>query len=331
MGVYNAAVITNNGLSLIAQAAAGQGQIVFTSAQTSSYAYPESTDFANLTSLQDVVQTQTSISAEVFNDTLVQATVRFDNSAVTSQYLIQTIGLFAQLGDSGSPVLFSVVTATTPDQMPAQSAVSPSAFVYVIQSTVQQASSLVVTTNPAGTATVQDIHDIEYPQYNDSGIVSGITSFPAFLATLVSGMNFFDFFANLKAGLQYVLHKDQLVSNVTTNDETLPASAAAVYQNAQSIGTLQYSNNPIVISADQYVFNVFSSYSSVNTFYFFSIPSNIDAEHNSPYPGVGGFVFLYNSQLEGYQSALAVGNDGTMYNMRKLPATSYQWTQILSS
>lgn len=159
MGVYNAAVITNNGLSLIAQAAAGQGQIVFTSAQTSSYAYPESTDFANLTSLQDVVQTQTSISAEVFNDTLVQATVRFDNSAVTSQYLIQTIGLFAQLGDSGSPVLFSVVTATTPDQMPAQSAVSPSAFVYVIQSTVQQASSIVVTTNLAGTATLQDLQN----------------------------------------------------------------------------------------------------------------------------------------------------------------------------
>lgn len=315
---------------MIANALAGGGNVFFSSAKASSYAYPDGTNIAALTDIQDVVQTVEPFSAQVFNDTMLQVSSRFDNSQVSDAYFIQTIGLFAKLGD-GDPILFEVAQAITPDEMPAQSAVAPSAFVYNMQVTIQQASRLTVTVNPAGTATVQDIHDIEYPQYDDSGIVSEITNFPAFLSTLISGMNFFDFFANLKAGLQCVLHKDQLVSNVTTNDETLPASAAAVYQNAQSIGTLQYSNNPIVISADQYVFNVFSSYSSVNTFYFFSIPSNIDAEHNSPYPGVGGFVFLYNSQLEGYQSALAVGNDGTMYNMRKLPTTSYQWTQILSS
>lgn len=240
MGVYNAAVITNNGLSLIAQAAAGQGQIVFTSAQTSSYAYPESTDFASLTSLQDVVQTQTSVSAQVFNDTLVQATVRFDNSSVSEAYLIQTIGLFAQLGDSGSPVLFSVVTATTPDQMPAQSAVSPSAFVYVIQSTVQQASSIVVTTNPAGTATLQDLVNQLYDGFNYS--MPGKKSLDASVINTATSLTTGDFFALEKgnyiaiAGLTNAPNStDAFFLQVTTNKNQKILQAISLTTGRESV------------------------------------------------------------------------------------------------
>ena len=102
------------------------------------------------------MQTVEPFSAQVFNDTMLQVSSRFDNSQVTGAYFIQTIGLFAKLGD-GDPVLFEVAQAITPDEMPAQSAVAPSAFVYNMQVTIQQASQLTVTVNPAGTATVQDI------------------------------------------------------------------------------------------------------------------------------------------------------------------------------
>lgn len=102
------------------------------------------------------MQTVEPFSAQVFNDTMLQVSSRFDNSRVTGAYFIQTIGLFAKLGD-GDPVLFEVAQAITPDEMPAQSAVAPSAFVYNMQVTIQQASQLTVTVNPAGTATVQDI------------------------------------------------------------------------------------------------------------------------------------------------------------------------------
>lgn len=102
------------------------------------------------------MQTVEPFSAQVFNDTMLQVSSRFDNSQVTGAYFIQTIGLFARLGD-GDPVLFEVAQAITPDEMPAQSAVAPSAFVYNMQVTIQQASQLTVTVNPAGTATVQDI------------------------------------------------------------------------------------------------------------------------------------------------------------------------------
>ena len=97
------------------------------------------------------MQTVEPFSAQVFNDTMLQVSSRFDNSQVTGAYFIQTIGLFAKLGD-GDPVLFEVAQAITPDEMPSQSAVAPSAFVYNMQVTIQQASQLTVTVNPAGTA-----------------------------------------------------------------------------------------------------------------------------------------------------------------------------------
>lgn len=174
MGVYNSAILTTAGQTLIANALGGGGTVQFTSVQTSSYAYPAGTNIAALTSLQDVQQTVDPFSAQVFNDTMIQVSSRFDNSAVSEAYLIQTLGIFAQLG-SEPAVLFAVVQATTPDQMPASSAVSPSAFIFNIQITVQQASSISVTVNPAGTATVQDILNLEQ---NKSYIVVSETNVP---------------------------------------------------------------------------------------------------------------------------------------------------------
>lgn len=159
MGTYNSAILTNAGQSLIANAISGGGVVQFTSVQTSNYAYPGGTSIPSLTELQDVQQTVQPFSAQVFNDTMIQVSSRFDNSAVSEAYLIQTIGIFAQLG-SEPAVLFAVVQATTPDQMPASSAVSPSAFIYNVQITVQQAASIAVTINPAGTATVQDFEEL---------------------------------------------------------------------------------------------------------------------------------------------------------------------------
>ena len=110
--------------------------------------------------------------------------------------------------------------------MPVQSDISPSAYIYNIQHTVQNASQITLTVNPAGTATVQDIMDIESPEFDDSGTVEGISSFPSFLEAMKSKMNFFQFFRNLKAGLQFVLHAGQIVNNCVTDNAGLPLSAA---------------------------------------------------------------------------------------------------------
>lgn len=225
MGAYKAAVVTESGQNLIAQALADQKTLIFTGAKTSSYAYPSGTNITALTGLQDVVQSVQPFKSQVLNNNVAQVSVRFDNDGITQQYQIQTIGLYAKIED-GEEILFSVTQAITPDEMPVQSSVSPSAFIYNIQSTVQNASQITVTVNPAGTATVQDVMDIENPVFDDSGAVAGITSFPSFLSTLVSKMNIFQFYKNLKAGLQFVLHTGQIVNNCMSESPDLPLAAA---------------------------------------------------------------------------------------------------------
>lgn len=225
MGAYRAAVVTAGGENLIAQALADNIALEFTSAKTSSYAYPSGTNIAALTGLQDVEQSAIPSASQVINDNVAQISVRFDNNEVTQTYLIQTIGLYAKVGN-GSETLFSVIRAITPDEMPMQSDTSPSAFIYNIQHTIQNASQITIVVNPAGTATVQDILNIENPTFDDSGEVEGISSFPDFLTSVVSKMNLFQFFRNLKAGLQFVLHAGQIVNNCMSDATNLPLAAA---------------------------------------------------------------------------------------------------------
>lgn len=160
MGIYKSAIITAAGINLIAESLAGEKTISFSTAKSSSYAYPEGTNFSELTDLQDVMQIVEPSSAQVINGNIVQATVRFSNEKVENDYLIQTIGLYAKISD-GDEILFSVLQAITPDQMPKQNPVSPTAYIYNIQTIVNQASQITVTVNPAGTATVQDIINLE--------------------------------------------------------------------------------------------------------------------------------------------------------------------------
>lgn len=300
MGAYNSAIITTSGQTLIANAISGGGTVTFSSMQASSYSYPEGTNIADLTSLQDVQQTVQPFSAQVFNDTMIQVSARFDNSEVSEAYLVQTIGIFAQLGEE-SPVLLAVVQATTPDQMPAQSAASPSAFIYNIQITVQQATSISVSVNPSGTATVQDILDLQqqinakvqaiggnvsdtvsdaeepedaiiYPDIPSTGgtaktlfgyLVRWVKSLKAdkvdssggdingtkvskftsssdpypvpvagdSLSTIMGKV--VKFFSDIRSAAIGACYIGQLVSNNTTDNPNLPASAAAVYQEAQ--------------------------------------------------------------------------------------------------
>lgn len=225
MGVYRAAIVTENGQNLIAQALANEKPLIFTSAKTPSYSYPVGTDVPALTGLQDVVQSVLPFDSKVLGGNVAQVSVRFDNDGVDQTYRIETIGLYAKI-EGGAETLFSVTQATTPDEMPVQSDISPSAYIYNIQHTVQNASQITLTVNPAGTATVQDIMDIESPEFDDSGTVEGISSFPSFLETMKSKMNFFQFFRNLKAGLQFVLHTGQIVNNCVTDNSSLPLSAA---------------------------------------------------------------------------------------------------------
>lgn len=289
MGVYRAAIVTENGQNLIAQALANEKPLIFTSAKTSSYSYPVGTDVPALTGLQDVVQSVLPFDSKVLGGNVAQVSVRFDNDGVDQTYRIETIGLYAKI-EGGAETLFSVTQATTPDEMPVQSDISPSAYIYNIQHTVQNASQITLTVNPAGTATVQDIMDIESPEFDDSRTVEGISSFPSFLEAMKSRMNFFQFFRNLKAGLQFVLHAGQIVNNCVTDNAGLPLSAAQgkvlkdLY--TQLYSDLNTTNNNLSNSGIPIVKKITDLYSiKTSGFYYYDAGAT-----NAPLSSRGGMI-----------------------------------------
>lgn len=159
MGQYNTAIVTQQGQQILAEAVGAQQVITFTSVKTSSHSYSSETDLTTLTGLQDIMQSVSPSSAAVTNGNIVEVTARFDNTGVQNEYQIQTIGLYGKT-PNGEETLIAVVKAVTPDTMP-DSAYSPIAYIYSIQLTIQSGESVAVTVNPAGTATVQDVLELQ--------------------------------------------------------------------------------------------------------------------------------------------------------------------------
>lgn len=155
MGQYNKAIITAAGESLIARAIIGEIQLDISRAKTSDHEYPGSTDFKALTDMQGIKQVMDSPETKVLETDLIQTRVLFSNEDIQSTYYIQNIGLYAM--DGTQEVLFCILTAEMPDEMPQYNGVASTSYIYNIQNVVQEASEINIMVNPSGTATIQDV------------------------------------------------------------------------------------------------------------------------------------------------------------------------------
>ena len=88
----------------------------------------------------------------------------------------------------------------------------------------------------------EGIQGLYKPEFDDSGTVEGITSFPAFLEKVVSKMNPITFYKNFKAGMSFILHAGQLVNNGLCNEPGKYPLDAAFGKNLQDQITQQNSN-----------------------------------------------------------------------------------------
>ena len=156
MGLYNGAVITSAGQNLLAQAISGT-ELTWTVMRASSVAIPEGTDLMTLTALTGIEQTSGITDASVYGSNVVQVSARFSNTGISEAYLMETIGIYGQV-TGGSETLIAVMTAETPDEMPVYDQDSPSAFIFNVQMSVQNANSLTMVVNDTGTATVADLN-----------------------------------------------------------------------------------------------------------------------------------------------------------------------------
>lgn len=317
MGVYKAAVVTESGQNLIAQAFTSEKKLIFTSAKTSSYSYPAGTNISALTGLQDVVQSVIPSGTKTIGGNVAQVTVRFDNDSIDQAYLIQTIGLYAKIED-GEETLFSVTQATVPDEMPVHSEVSPSAYIYNIQSTVQNASQITITVNPTGAASVQDFLDIQNPTFDDSGTSEEISSFPEFLDTVKSKMNFFQFFRNLKSGLQFVLHVGSIVNNCVTDNPNLPLSAAQGKALQDQLATLNSNFTETVTDLNELL--LYKQSDQTIAIRIFN-PTAV----GSPVNYASGMVISFRDN-ENYGSQLAIAN-GAIYSRQKTNGVWENWAK----
>ena len=158
MGVYKKEIITDAGNAMLSRAAAGEAMIRFSKAVTSSWDYPDGTDWKQAVELKGIMQETTPTDIRVETASRVDMRVMFGNENILTPYMIENIGIYAS--DGTEEVLFSVSEAVVPDQMPEYNGVAPSSFIYNIGILVSQASAVQTTVNPAGTATVQDVLDL---------------------------------------------------------------------------------------------------------------------------------------------------------------------------
>lgn len=159
MGVYNATIITTAGQNLIADAIAGGEAVNFSSVKTSTHVYPAGTSLQNLTALDDVKQSVSPTSVDVYNNNVVQISARVPNTGISTAYPINTIGLFGQV-TGGTETLIAVLTAVTPDEVPEFDPESPAAFIFNVQMTIQNADTITFEVNDSGTATVADLNRV---------------------------------------------------------------------------------------------------------------------------------------------------------------------------
>lgn len=237
MGVYKKAIITDAGEALRARAVAGEASMQFFHAKTSTYVYPDGTDLTKLTDLQEIRQTVIPSNVQIANDTLISVRSLFGNEQINEAYLIQNVGVYATDGEN--EILFAVCQAITPDQMPAYDGVAPSSFIYNVQLTVSQATQISLVVNTAGTATTQDVLELEQKKVNGNG---GDISETVIAATEKSQAEYpvpaagdsaktvlgkvQKFFADIRNWMTGVCLLGQIVNNCVTDNAKLPLSAA---------------------------------------------------------------------------------------------------------
>ena len=157
MGQYNKAVLTTAGEKLIARALAGEIELSIIKVKTSDYEYPVSTDLKSMTDMQGIKQTVRDPETTVLYDTIIQTRALFSNEEIAYTYYIYNIGLYAL--DGTDEVLFCIVTAETPDEMPKYNGVASTSYIYNIQNVVEEAGEISITVNSSGVATIQSVRE----------------------------------------------------------------------------------------------------------------------------------------------------------------------------
>lgn len=148
MGSYTQ-VITNAGEDLIAQALEGE-TLIFTEVATSASVIEGTLEMIKAVSeLKDIKQTVIPAAATKIGSSTVQVSSTFTNEEITEEYDVQTVGLYAKIGDNEQK-LFALAKALKASEMTEKSEGSATSLVFNFNMTIQQASELTISIIPGG-------------------------------------------------------------------------------------------------------------------------------------------------------------------------------------
>lgn len=167
---FNEAIPTNNAMKIITDILAGKAKVEFTHTVASSKDYSKLTDeqLASLTTIDEVKQDIQIKEVNTLNSDTVVIPLRFDNTEVLEDYQIFTIGVYAR-ELNGSEVLYSIMTAKTPQLQPAYDGNSPTTFKINAETIVGKAANVEVIVNPMDNVTLDQLNSklIEYVKITD--------------------------------------------------------------------------------------------------------------------------------------------------------------------
>lgn len=229
MAVFSSSIVTNRGQNLILKIGSnGTGNyLTFTNIRTSSRAYPTSTDFLNMTVLDDIKQTIAVTEVKpypIVSDAHVKVSSLLTNSGITSSYNINTVGLYATDPDIGE-ILFAIVTATTSDLFPDQSTPTSINLKFIVRLTSTMNITLISDKTQAATVDQLDTA-LQTVQTDINNLVNRVTIIERDYVMTVDLPDFTNMIS--QHNLSSVAHPD--IRTLVTNATNLANQAMSIAQ-----------------------------------------------------------------------------------------------------
>ncbi len=225
-------VLTNKGLALITKLVAASTELQISRVAVGTGRVPSGVDPQTMVDLNEYKMDAQIESYGVSPDQsdVAYIAAQVSSIGVSAGFAVTEAGVFATDPDVGE-ILYAYLDLTEDPQYIYAETDAISKFAEITFNVlIGSVTKVTAYVSPGALTKKVDFNafkeSVETPEFDDSGTVSGISSFPDFLNLVKSKMNFFQFFRNLKAGLQFVLHAGQIVNNCVTDNAGLPLSAA---------------------------------------------------------------------------------------------------------
>ena len=225
-------VLTNKGLALVTKLVAASTELQISRVAVGTGRVPSGVDPQTMVDLNEYKMDAQIESYGVSPDQsdVAYIAAQVSSIGVSAGFAVTEAGVFATDPDVGE-ILYAYLDLTEDPQYLYAETDAISKFAEITFNVlIGSVAKVTAYVSPGALTKKVDFNafkeSVETPEFDDSGTVSGISSFPDFLNLVKSKMNFFQFFRNFKAGMQFVLHAGQIVNNCVTDNAGLPLSAA---------------------------------------------------------------------------------------------------------